>query len=499
MLQNSATSRFTSFLKEPDTLRFRLPLMLLLIAYTVLHFLAGYNLPTPWPDEAHFIWQANAVAEHFSLLAPELNPDRIIFWMPHGYLIILGLVIKLFGLSLAVARTFSFFTALAAVGMLVVMLKRYLGSTFALLLSVPFVLGTPFVACGNIARMESLLLAMILASMLCLMHRRLVSGIALLALTPLIHPSGVPFLIAGLATLPYLVGMPGVWRRPTKSELAAIAFVLIAWGAYALLLSAHWTDFSHDMSYQMWRKSRRDIMSVLLAPTSISLALAVAVGAFYGIRRKLKSLVLLAVVVPAWWVAAVGGEMWYRVFYSVASLCFLTFSWTAISDAGRLIQNGRHRALAVGLMTVAVLAVIISDERRGPLGPPMLFPDLRPWHGMSYTSRPYITQEEIQTLETRLRSLPTTGGKSIVEFYPDAEAFFFQNARSATVQFNCRVFSEHYADWYLVHFSTGIPTMVQQLTMEKMRDLGISPAGMSNFAVLQRDSTDAWYLIPGHR
>ena len=55
------------------------------------HRAAGAWFPPPWPDESAFGWQAIAFSEHGSLVSPELNPHRVVHWMPPGYAVLTGM------------------------------------------------------------------------------------------------------------------------------------------------------------------------------------------------------------------------------------------------------------------------------------------------------------------------------------------------------------------------------------------------------------------------
>jgi hypothetical protein len=492
----SISARVRGYLIDRETARFRLPLALVLIAYTIMHFLAAYNLPTPWPDEAHFMWQANGIAEHLTLFAPELNGGRTICWMPPGYFVVLGIIFKVFGLSLGVARTFSLLTSLTAIVLLVYLAKQLAGASVVAFISIPFMLGEPFVAGGNVARMDSLLLALVVVSFLLLSQGKLVVGLCLLALTPLIHPNGIPFLVAGLFALPLFWDRPVSWRRPTAMGIAAVVFLLLAWLAYAVFISVHWADFRHDLAYQMSRKTQRDLMSIILAQSSVYLTLFAVIGAVYALRRNLRVTLLLALAVPAWWIAAAGGEMWYRNLFAVSFFCLSVFFCAVCADLYRLFGNRWTGILVAGSVGLLAFSLIAWNVKTGPVDEALVFPDLRPWHGLYYRPRPYITDDEVRAIESRLASLIAGRDSTRIGFYPEGDAFFYSRLRSSHVLFNCPLFSSQKADWDVVHLSPRIPGAVHQITLDRLRDLGFSREDIWKFPLLRRDSTEAWFLVP---
>jgi hypothetical protein len=484
-------------MKKP-TLPQIVPLGLLLAAYAVLHFWAGFNLPTPWRDEAHFLWQANGFAEHFSFFSPELNESRTIFWMPPGYFVVMGIVIKLFGLSLTVARTVSLLFSLATVYLMVAIARRYASPLVAALIAAPFVLGIPFVATGNIARMEPLLLFALLGSFLFLLRGQFLYGLCLLAITPLIHPNGAPFLITGIIAIPFMVNRPIQWRRPTGGELAALAAVVILYAAYAFYLSAHWADFSTDMAYQLQRKADRDIKSSILTYGSVILAIFTLAGTAYAIRRKIKAIFLLAIALPAWWVAAAGIEMWYRIFFALSFFCYAVFLFAVVLDIQSRIEIRWKRKLTIIGLSLVSLTVLAWNIKQGPQSEPLIFPDFRPWNDMTYSSQSYITPGEQTELTNRLRTATASGAPARVEFYPDADAFYFTALRPSALQVTCPLFSSQQADYILVHFAPDIPQAINKLTIAKMQELKLTPDDLARFTLYRRDSATAWFLIPIH-
>ena len=71
------------------------------VVYLWLHAGASLTFPIPWPDEASAMWPAIAIERTGSLFAPQLNPERDVLWMPPGYMVVSGLIFKVFGFSLS--------------------------------------------------------------------------------------------------------------------------------------------------------------------------------------------------------------------------------------------------------------------------------------------------------------------------------------------------------------------------------------------------------------
>jgi 4-amino-4-deoxy-L-arabinose transferase-like glycosyltransferase len=77
----------------------------------------GFQFPPPWPDETGFIAAAFALARTGSFFDAGLNPDRVVMWMPPGYMVLLASVFRVFGYSFAAVRWVSTCSCLVSLGL----------------------------------------------------------------------------------------------------------------------------------------------------------------------------------------------------------------------------------------------------------------------------------------------------------------------------------------------------------------------------------------------
>ena len=176
------------------------------VVYLWLHAVASLTFPIPWPDEASFMWPAIALERTGSLFAPQLNPERDVLWMPPGYMVVSGLLFKVFGFSLSFARALSCAYLLASFVLLVRLTGRLRLAPMWPPLCAAFLLSQHWVFAGNVARMEALVVLMACGGFLLLAQRRLTSGALLLGLTPLVHPNGLSLLrICSHRVAPFLL------------------------------------------------------------------------------------------------------------------------------------------------------------------------------------------------------------------------------------------------------------------------------------------------------
>ncbi len=158
-----------------------------------IHRKAGYSMPLPWPDESAFVWPAIDFSRSWSLFSPHVNHDRVVMWMPPAYTIATGLVFSLVRPGLSAARWLSFGWLCASFVCLIWLLEaedRNRPLWFVGLVGASLVLCDPFfVAAGNLARMDSMLLCFVLLAALFIKRGHAAKGLFLSGFLPLIQPA----------------------------------------------------------------------------------------------------------------------------------------------------------------------------------------------------------------------------------------------------------------------------------------------------------------------
>lgn len=285
------------------------------LAAVVLHRLAAWGYPTPWPDESHFLAPAQSLLHAGTLAVPQLNAPDGIFWMTDGYAVFLAGLFALLPDGLATARAASllaavlFALAVYAVGVRLGGPRTPLAVAVALWLVAPRV-----VLMSDIARMEALLLAVAGGALLAAARGRWPLALAVAAAAPLVHPTGVLLLVA--LGLPLLV-----WRlplRPTRAEAVLLVAAATALVAEAWRFLANWDLARDHLAYQVQRKANRPVAQ-LDPPGWVVLALSGVGGAWSLLRRRLDDprapvrVALFGVAGALAVVHLVGQEMWYEV------------------------------------------------------------------------------------------------------------------------------------------------------------------------------------------
>ncbi|UCC43036.1 MAG: hypothetical protein JSU65_07740, partial [Candidatus Zixiibacteriota bacterium] len=424
------------------------------------HISASYALPIPWPDESHFLWQAVAFSENGSFFAPQINPERAVFWMPPGFMVAVGLWLKIFGLSLGIARTFSFVMLALSFLALAALLRQQRLPLLSLVVAGIIYLNGPFAACGNNARPEAMLLCFIFCGFLLISHRHGWKGLALLALTPLIHPNGIYFVAGAIIYLVASRRLSADFKKMSKFDLASLVIFALLWLAYLFYVVSNWSDFAHDMTFQIEHKSGRDIRSRLINPQSVISLLVVAAACWYLARQKISWGLLIAIGLPAWLAYQIGFEMWYDVLWGIG---WISLSLTILYAAYHVIIEralAGHVAFNWTLFAAVLVLVTYWNHYADTVQAVHAYPDRMAWHGLRFPDDnvAYITDDDRATLTHLIDSLCLADDLKTIQFLPRADAFLLPKiAGNRNLLVSHPLFCRRKPDLYVFHRSRYQP------------------------------------------
>jgi hypothetical protein len=467
-------------------------ILLFAIGYVFAHQRASFSLPIPWPDESLFLWQSASIEQSNTLIAPQLDPDHAVLWMPPAYTILTGLLFKVTGFSLALARACSLLLMLATFVVLVLLTRRYVHPIFSLLFCGLFLLSSHAVVAGNVARMEPLLLFVVCLGFLLMQRGKDWKGLALLLSASLIHLNGLYFLAGGVA----LFFLSGRFRhrKLTRADAAILVLVAALWIAYAISVGLHWQEFVQGMSFQFGRKAERGFLKAFLTEQNMLFWLVMALCLAYSLREKLDAAYLLALGAPAALVSEVGQEMWYYILDSVA---YLSLSIVVLAIARDLAAKMTSRSRLIRQAVVPVTTVLLlAGLRAGDWIPsPIHYPsDLR-WLGMWMPRAvPYLQDSDTEQVRALLDSLPPQAPLLQVRFFPRADALFFHDMDGKQFRASQRVpyLPVLPPDVYIIHLSRYLPTWWSEVIAQELQAAGIDPESDADVLV-QRDGTEIWY------
>ncbi len=464
-----------------------------------VHGMAGNTLPLPWDDEVSFFWPAVHWAQENTLLAPELNPDRDVMWMPPGMMVVLGTLFKVLPIRLEVARWVTW--AMLAMGYLCCMqwVGRMKRAVFCACLLSGFFLNGAFTAAGNVVRMDAWVWGMGSAGFM-LLHskgsgwkKRL--GWTLLGCSPLVHPNGLYFMLAAL------LAKAGLWiadkrenfrENPSgrlsvfgKESLPWWLVVLAVWIAYGVYAMRHGPDFMSDMTFQFARKGNRaPWLELVTWPTLGCLGWYLFFGV-HSLVRNPRNLWLVGWGGANLMVYVIGQEMWYEIFWQTGWLWLVVLGFQLdIPLCGRWGKEAS--VLASCLLFVWAGQYFLKHSFIE--GPREYVQELQWGWGMRLeTEGQYISDNDRSRLKTLLEEVALDAGKPLrVRFIPSGDALICMECFGSLVKPFSPHFTKRTANCTIVHKSKYRPAWL-------LRELeGTIPDDSVPFH--ERGETEKWYI-----
>lgn len=379
----------------------------------------AFEFPIPWTDEAAFLAQAFALSHSGTLFVPALNPDRLLMWMPPGYMIFLAVVFKLFGYSFGAARWVSAALYVMTYAMIIEVVRETLRgwrAVFALLLTLAVAMTPYVVVLCNIARMEALYNLAIVLSLYAALRNRPAIGLAIVLATGTVHFNAVYFLplYAGITAHAMLARRV---PRLVRSDLAALILGFLVVFAYCTFALLNWHGFVADISWQFrirsgipFRATPQDIgfLGLLLILPLLQIML----------ERKLTQELILSVYGAGFFLLSFhGDEMWYRFAFSEGLLLTgfsVLLSWQRHMEAPRRVQVGLANGCLLLLITwgIGYYAYTLT-----PATAP--YPEL--------LAQRVISKGEIKKIAAQIRALPKGSTVSFGFGFNGMEPFFFND------------------------------------------------------------------------
>jgi hypothetical protein len=477
------------------------------------HLAASLTFPSPSGDEAFFTWQAHAFQRSNSFIAPEIDPTRPILLLPFVYSATLGLVFKVFGSSMEIARNASVAFTLIGFTFLAVLVRRHAVPAAALLVIGAFLLNEHFVVMANEIRMESLFFAFVCGALLLVQCGRIWLALGVLSVSPMVHPNGV-FYLGGVVAYLWLTGaFRG--QRPGRGAIAVFVVAALVWLAHGLYVLKYWDGFLHDTSHRIGETAQgHPLFAQLTLGGAFGLVLIVATAGL-GAWRKAHVGGLLVFAAAAWLHCHLRIEAPYDVFgdfsYLLTSLALVEiaagFAPLAASGAARML-----RPLAGGIVAVGLLGVYFKTGRvEGPFG---YLRDLR--HQGMRIEKPgaYFNDEDRKALRAIIAAVEPNRPIT-VETYPWSESSLIADMNDARVQYLVPYFDPMFrpasqwvwgygptqgalADLYIVRVSRLTPQYLHYRPDSMFARASRRPEIDQPALAYSRDSTEKWYVMRGH-
>lgn len=389
-----------------------------LVGAVVLFIRTGlcFEFPIPWNDETAFIAQAFEFSRTGSFYVYGLNSERVVMWMPPGYMLLLSGVYKVFGYSFDISRWVSTLLYLGSFGVGLAIVRATLAGwrqMFALVLMLVAFLSPYSLAISNIARMEGLYTLIFLLSLLAALRGKYALGLALVLLGATVHYNAVYFL------LPYAVLV--LWKilyRETLSigpgELLALVIAALALAGYGLFVIKHIDGFWQDMRFQFDYKLGSPVMGGREGWTLLGLLLLIPCLQLI-VHRRLGVEALLSLYGVAFIAMALNGHnMWYSFAYTFGFWLLLLGVLTSLS-----VRSGKaFRIAAVLVLSGLTYQLGYYAWRETPQFAPLTA-------NVGMFSRDFLPAQEIQRVRDFIAGLPADATVSFG--YSGVEPYFFED------------------------------------------------------------------------
>lgn len=418
--QPSFGSRVVAAVRTPEGL-FTVVSMLLLVSVVLFVRLAlGLEFPIPWNDETAFTSQAFEFSRTGSFYVYGLNSERVVMWMPPGFMLLLAGVYKVFGYSFDISRWVSCVLYLGGSAAALLVLRDSLRGwrrQLGLLLMLLAFLSPYSLAIANVGRMESLYSLIFLLSLLAALKRHYVLGLALVLLGATVHYNAVYFL------LPYAVLV--AWKIVRREslvvgswELLALIIAALGLAAYGLFVLKHIGGFFEDMQFQFAYKLGSPVMGGRPGWTLLLALLCIPVLQL-ALHRRFGSECLLSCYGVAFIAMTLNGHnMWYYFAFNFGFWLLLLGVLASSAIAAKPIARG------VCLIVAALLFYQLghyANRSTGELDP------LKP--RLDMLSRDFLPPSEIDKVRAFITGLPP--GTTVSFGYSGVEPYFFADfARS---------------------------------------------------------------------
>ena len=375
----------------------------------------GFQFPVPWPDEAGFLAQAFDLAHVGSFFDPGLNPDRVVMWMPPGYMVVLALVFRVFGYSFTLARwvsTLFCLASLAVVGRLTWLLTGWRRMLMAWAVGLVFISPAMLVA-SNVARMEMLFCFGILLSLLCLVSGRSYVAAALIVAAALVHFNAVYFVVPLVVRL----AAEGWWRgisRPRAQDWLALSAAAAAMVAYGLFVAFNWPGFVADMRFQFAAKAFFGLDDPAHPVWLVWVGVSAALPSIFFLRTRVSNVLALYGVAFLVMVHE-GHEFWYDYGLPLGYLLILLSLLSATDWTRTRTWSGIGAISAGGLVIFASLRIVPAMQ---PLLP-----------NRSMLHREFLPHGQIEKVRSFISTLHL--GDTVDFGWSGMESFFFADLARA--------------------------------------------------------------------
>lgn len=394
-----------------------------ILAAAYSHKIAGFGLPPPWEDESVFLWPALSFANNSTLYSENLNPERPVFFMLMGYSVILGSLFKILPFTLEIGRWISLVWLLGSTGLLAWMVRRFPLRGFVWLIIIWFALSRPFVVASNFVRPEAFCTLLVCLAM-AIGNKRPWIALAVLGVTPLVHPNGVWFTLLGVGAIAII--QPNALGRMRRMDMLVLGCAGLSWMLMGMFALKHWDGFINDFGFSLHAYPEplaQKATRLLLRPNVTPFFLICIGSTLFWRKRKPEIAWMGALGAALLFVPTIRIQMWYAIYTAVGQEIALFMLIVTIAE-----WDGHTSALRRGLAILAACAGLVFIYRDGALEGPRGYPHDMTWGWGMRTEDPtvpYWTKSDRAFLANELTPNLRADTATRVAFLPYSDTMFF--------------------------------------------------------------------------
>ncbi len=448
--------------------------------YVFFHIKADFTFPIPWPDEAVFYYPTNNLYFHSTFLSPEINPNRVLFWMPHGFMYVYGFLFHFLGNGLATTRHISMVLMIINFLLLLKLLpKKYIDLIF--IAGLVFI-STNCIIAGNVARMEALQLTISLLGFVYLKHGRYLLAISILLLGLLVHPAGVFLLFSGVA---YIIFYKHNIVEAKKFDYIILTVIILICFAYLYYLSLHLDDVKMDFYAQINTRKNFSFLenlaqfNIFICITGCLLLLVISFVAYKFRNQRPGLLFILGATLIV--IRLIGRSFWYNCYSSLGILLICISFYPPILDfLNHKISKPIYSKLILSILIIIFL--IFTYVVKIPISNNVQ------WQGMyiDYTHTNPFTISRKKEIINQLKLFLSTDNKLKIYFVPEGDGVLFEDQLPNNWIHFFPIFNNNKPDYYLIHHSPHLGNTYREKVNHILKT--------KKHHLIFSDKEDKWYL-----
>jgi len=205
-----------------------------------------------------------------------------------------------------------------------------------------------------------------------------------------------------------------------------------------MLYSAmHWGSFLSDMGDQFRVKFERNIFRVLTSPLDMELFLLLLLCFIVILKNDPKSVAIPVLALSARLAHAVGQEMFYGFYTSVAYLCLSLSLLHVVSLLLDRLPQGLGSKFRLLFQGSAVGCILMLNISTGMLSYPLMGEAALTWSGMYLPKKgaaPYITETDKNRVKSYLEAIGTPEAPVYVQFRQKGDSLLFEDLHGDSIK-----------------------------------------------------------------